>query len=214
MSTEGHGVDQDTLRCQFEGHGLRQFDDAGLGGDISALQAQGHQTGDGGDVDDAAASGLQLGGNCGFRADEDALEIDLDHAVPSVCGNWWIGTRAIIVAHTAGDPVDIDPVMELAHARNFYVIECCAQPHDAKYKVRLVGTIGDAAAFFTMYGKHHCTGGQVGIVYTQDEQLHQNARRSADRGKPFNANAPANVVAGPNCNLNELSTAIDSAQLS
>ena len=123
-------------------------------------------------------------------------------------------TRAIIVAHIGGDPVDMDPVMELARARNLYVIEDCAQAHGAKYKGRLVGTIGDVAAFSTMYGKHHCTGGQGGIVYTQDEQFYRNARRSADRSKPFNVDAPANVVAGLNCNLKELSAAIGSAQLS
>lgn len=122
-------------------------------------------------------------------------------------------TRAIVVAHIAGEPADMDPIMELAKKHNLYVVEDCAQAHGAKYKGRLVGTIGHIAAFSTMFGKHHCTGGQGGVVYTQDEKLHWQARRFADRGKPFNTDAPNNVVAGLNCNLNDLSAAIGSMQL-
>ncbi len=123
-------------------------------------------------------------------------------------------TRAIVVAHISGDPADMDPIMKLARSKGIFVVEDCAQSHGAKYKGRLVGTIGDIAAYSTMFGKHHCTGGQGGIVYTQNEKLFWQARRFADRGKPFNIENPAgNVVAGLNCNLNELSAAVGSAQL-
>jgi len=122
-------------------------------------------------------------------------------------------TKAIIVAHIGGEPVDMDRVMELAKKYNLYVIEDCAQAHGAKYKGRTVGTIGDIAAFSTMFGKHHCTGGQGGIVYTKNEKLHWQAKRFADRGKPFNLEQTDNVVAGINCNLNELSAAIGIVQL-
>ncbi|MCD4823517.1 MAG: DegT/DnrJ/EryC1/StrS family aminotransferase [Phycisphaerae bacterium] len=123
-------------------------------------------------------------------------------------------TRAIVIAHIAGEPVDMAPIMDLAHKHNLYVVEDCAQSHGAKYKGRLVGTIGDIAAFSTMAGKHHCTGGQGGVVYSRNEKLHWQARRFADRGKPFNIENPVgNVVAGINCNLNDLSAAIGSVQL-
>lgn len=122
-------------------------------------------------------------------------------------------TRAIIVAHIMGEPVDMDPVMKLARARGIYVIEDCAQSHGARYKGRLVGTMGHIACFSTMFGKHFTTGGQGGIVYTRDEQLHWQGRRFADRGKPFNMEAPGNVVAGLNCNLNEIGAAIGSVQV-
>jgi dTDP-4-amino-4,6-dideoxygalactose transaminase len=123
-------------------------------------------------------------------------------------------TRAIIVAHISGDPADMDPIMEFARSRNIYVIEDCAQAHGAKYKGRLVGSLGDISAFSTMFGKHHCTGGQGGVVYTQNEKLHWQGRRFADRGKPFNIpNAAGNVTAGLNCNLNDLSAVIGSEQL-
>jgi dTDP-4-amino-4,6-dideoxygalactose transaminase len=126
-------------------------------------------------------------------------------------------TRAIVVAHIAGDAVDMAPVMALAAKHDLYVVEDCAQAHGAFYHGQRLGTIGHIAAFSTMYGKHHCTGGQGGVVYTQDETLHWQGRQFADRGKPFgvapDSGTVGNVVAGINCNLNDLSAAIGSAQL-
>ena len=123
-------------------------------------------------------------------------------------------TKAIIVAHIAGDVVDMDPILSLARERGIYVIEDCSQAHGARYKGKLVGTMGDVAAFSMMSGKHHCTGGQGGVVYTQKEQFHWQGRRFADRGKPFNIDGEElNVIAGLNCNLDDLSAAIGSSQL-
>jgi perosamine synthetase len=122
-------------------------------------------------------------------------------------------TRAIVVAHIAGEPADMGPIMELARSKNLYVVEDVAQSPGAKYKGRLVGTLGDIATFSTMFGKHYCTGGQGGVVYTQNEELHWQARRFADRGKAFNLDTKGNIVAGINCNLNDLSAAIGSVQL-
>lgn len=123
-------------------------------------------------------------------------------------------TRAIIVAHIAGDAVDMDPVLALARKHNLYLVEDCAQSHGTTYKGRMAGTLGDIAAFSTMFGKHHCTGGQGGVVFTRNETLHWQGKRFADRGKPFNlTGAAGNVVAGLNCNLNDLSGVIGSAQV-
>jgi dTDP-4-amino-4,6-dideoxygalactose transaminase len=126
-------------------------------------------------------------------------------------------TRALVVAHIAGDAVDMDPVMALAEKHGLYVVEDCAQAHGAFYKGRRLGTIGHIAAFSTMFGKHFCTGGQGGLVFTKDERLHWQERQFADRGKPFGV-APGsgtvgNVIAGINCNLDELGAAIGLAQL-
>jgi len=123
-------------------------------------------------------------------------------------------TKAIIVAHIGGDAVDMDPIMKIARSKNILVIEDCAQAHGAKYKGKLVGTIGDIAAFSTMFGKLHATGGQGGVVYTKNEELFWNAKRFADRGKPFNLpDAKGCVTAGLNLNLNELSAAIGVTQI-
>src|SRR5262249_24769306 len=74
-------------------------------------------------------------------------------------------TSAIIVAHIAGRPVDMDAVLELAAERGIPVVEDCAQAHGALYKGRMVGTLGAISAFSTMFGKHHCTGAQGGVVF-------------------------------------------------
>jgi len=123
-------------------------------------------------------------------------------------------TSAIIVAHIAGLPVDMDPIMELASARGIPVIEDCAQSHDALYKGKKVGTIGKIAAFSTMFGKHHASGGQGGMVFTKNEELYWRIRRYADRGKPFGIDGSnGNVVAALNCNMDELHAAIGLVQL-
>ena len=122
-------------------------------------------------------------------------------------------TRAIVIAHIMGEPVDMDPVLELARARGLYLVEDCAQAHGARYKGQTVGSMGDIACYSTMFGKHFTTGGQGGVVYTRNEELHWEGRRFADRGKPFQLEAKGNVRAGLNCNLNEIGAAIGSVQI-
>jgi len=123
-------------------------------------------------------------------------------------------TSAIIVAHIAGIPADMGPIMEIANAKGIPVIEDCAQAHGAKYRGKYVGTFGTIAAFSTMFGKHHATGGQGGVVFTKDEELYWRVRRYSDRGKPFNLEGTRrNVVCAHNMNLNDLSACIGRVQL-
>jgi len=122
-------------------------------------------------------------------------------------------TRAILIAHIAGEPADMDPIMEIARSRNLPVVEDCAQSHGARYKGRLVGTIGEIGAFSTMSGKHHATGAQGGVVFTVNEDLYWRVKRFSDRGKPFNTDAGSNVRAGLNLNGNDLAAAIGRVQL-
>ncbi len=123
-------------------------------------------------------------------------------------------TRAILVAHIAGIPCDMDAILELARSRGLPVVEDCAQAHGAVYRGRPVGTLGDIAAFSTMFGKHHATGGQGGIVFTRDEQRYHKVRWMSDRGKPFGLPAGSgNVVAALNLNSDELACAIGRVQL-
>jgi perosamine synthetase len=122
-------------------------------------------------------------------------------------------TRAIVIAHIAGEPADMDPILELARTHGLPLIEDCAQAHGARYKGRLVGTMGDIAAFSTMSGKHHATGAQGGVVFTHSETLYWEAKRFADRGKPFNTEYTTNVRMGLNLNGNELAATIGRVQL-
>lgn len=122
-------------------------------------------------------------------------------------------TRAIVVAHLAGQPADLDPICEIARRHNLAVIEDCAQAHDAVYHGRLVGGLGHAGAFSLMSGKHTVAGGQGGMVVTNDEEIYWNAKRFADRGKPFNSSEQRNLFLGLNYRLTELGAAIGRVQL-
>jgi perosamine synthetase len=123
-------------------------------------------------------------------------------------------TAAIVVAHISGHPVDMDPVLDLAAELGIPVVEDCAQAHGALYKGRIVGTLGTIAAFSTMFGKQHCTGGQGGVVFTKDTLLFARIRQLSDRGKPHGASEnPTNLVASLNFNQDEISMAIGRVQL-
>ena len=123
-------------------------------------------------------------------------------------------TRAILIAHIAGEPADMQGIMDLARKHNLPVIEDCSQSHAAVLDGQLVGTFGDIAAFSTMHGKHHISGGQGGLVYTRDEALYHAVRRASDRGKPFFLPpGSTNVTASLNLNLNDLAATIGRVQL-
>ncbi|MGY8826485.1 MAG: DegT/DnrJ/EryC1/StrS family aminotransferase [Candidatus Latescibacterota bacterium] len=143
----------------------------------------------------------------------DAVEGSFNAGVEQIEAVLTPHTQAIVIAHIAGEPVDMDPILELAHSRGIPVVEDCAQAHGALYKGRIVGTLGSIAAFSTMSGKHHATGPQGGVVFSRDEELVWEAKRFADRGKPFNSEATSNVRAGLNLNGNDLAAAIGRLQL-
>ena len=123
-------------------------------------------------------------------------------------------TSAIVVAHMGGHPVDMDPILALAAERRIPVVEDCAQAHGAIYKGRMVGSLGPISAFSTMFGKHHTTGGQGGVVFTKDPLLFAKARQIVDRGKSYDElGNQSNLVASLNFNQDEISAAIGRVQL-
>ena len=123
-------------------------------------------------------------------------------------------TRAIIVAHIAGEPADMPAISAFARQRGLALVEDCAQAHGAHIDGQLVGTFGDVAAFSLMFGKHICCGGQGGMVYTQSEDLYWKIRRHSDRGKPFGLpEGASNSLASLNFNMDEMHCAIGRVQL-
>ncbi|OQA88834.1 MAG: dTDP-3-amino-3,6-dideoxy-alpha-D-galactopyranose transaminase [Lentisphaerae bacterium ADurb.Bin242] len=123
-------------------------------------------------------------------------------------------TRAIVVPHIGGEPADMREIMKVADKHSLAVVEDCAQSHAATIDGQFVGTFGTYGAFSLMFGKHFCTGGQGGAVFSKTEELYWRERRAADRGKPFGLNnVHGNVIPALNCNLDELGAAIGRAQL-
>lgn len=129
-------------------------------------------------------------------------------------------TRAAILTHLGGHPVDIDPILEVANSKGIKIVEDCSQAQGALYKGKRVGCFGAVAAFSAMFSKNHGAGGCGGIVYTQDEHYYWRTRSLADRGKPFSdpdldLKDPSNYLfPALNFNLDELSCAIGFSTLS
>jgi dTDP-4-amino-4,6-dideoxygalactose transaminase len=96
-------------------------------------------------------------------------------------------TRAIIAVHLNGWPCDMDPIRELAKQRELTVIEDCAQAHAAMYKGRPVGSLGDVAAFSFCQDKILTTGGEGGMLTTNDESVWKRAWSYKDHGKDWDA---------------------------
>ncbi len=79
-------------------------------------------------------------------------------------------TKAIMVVHTYGHPVDMDKVMAIAKKHHLYVIEDAAEAHGAEYHGRKIGSLGDIACF-SFYANKIITTGEGGMVVTNNEQL-------------------------------------------
>ena len=96
-------------------------------------------------------------------------------------------TKAVICVHLAGWPCDMDPIMELAAQHGLKVIEDCAQAHGARYKGRSVGSIGHVGAWSFCQDKIMTTGGEGGMVTTNDETLWRSMWSFKDHGKSWQA---------------------------
>lgn len=81
-------------------------------------------------------------------------------------------TKAIFMAHTLGNPFNLDKVMELAKRYNLWVIEDNCDALGAKYREKYTGTYGHIATF-SFYPAHHITMGEGGAVVTDDPELHK-----------------------------------------
>ena len=96
-------------------------------------------------------------------------------------------TKAIIVVHLAGMPSEMDEIMALAQEHGLYVIEDCAQAHGARYKGRAVGSIGHVGAWSFCQDKIMTTGGEGGMVTTNDQALWGKMWSYKDHGKSYDA---------------------------
>jgi dTDP-4-amino-4,6-dideoxygalactose transaminase len=96
-------------------------------------------------------------------------------------------TKAIICVHLAGWPCDMDPIIELAERRGLFVVEDCAQAHGALYKGRSVGSIGHVGAWSFCQDKIMTTGGEGGMVTTNDESIWREMWAYKDHGKSYRA---------------------------
>lgn len=155
----------------------------------------------------ASASSVMLAGGIPVFADVDP---DTQNITPETIAPL-IGprTRGIIPVHLAGWPCDMDGIMELARTYGLWVIEDCAQAHGAMIGDRHIGTIGTFGSFSFCQDKIMTTGGEGGLLLTNDDDLWSRAWSYKDHGKDydtvFNRDHPPGFRwlhdAGPGTNL-------------
>jgi CDP-6-deoxy-D-xylo-4-hexulose-3-dehydrase len=91
-------------------------------------------------------------------------------------------TRAIMIAHTLGNPFDLDAVMDVANRHNLWVVEDCCDALGATYRDRKVGTFGNVGSL-SFYPAHHITMGEGGAVFTDDDLLRRAIESIRDWGR-------------------------------
>ncbi|MCG3202989.1 MAG: GDP-perosamine synthase [Gammaproteobacteria bacterium] len=131
-------------------------------------------------------------------------------------------TRAIVVVHLAGRPCEMTPIMALAEAHDLKVIEDCAQAHGARYRGRVVGSIGHVGTFSFCQDKIMSTGGEGGMLVTGIHEVWERAWAYKDHGKsPAALQPPAQSwkyrwlhdTIGTNMRMTEMQAAIGRVQL-
>ncbi|MDR0362656.1 MAG: DegT/DnrJ/EryC1/StrS family aminotransferase [Planctomycetota bacterium] len=114
-------------------------------------------------------------------------------------------TRAILVVHLYGQPVDMTPIRAIAGRRGLKIIEDAAQAHGARHKGERVGSLGDAAAFSFYPGKNLGALGDAGGIATNDEELYDRMRAIANYGARVKYE---HAEKGVNSRLDELQAAV------
>lgn len=105
----------------------------------------------------------------------DSDPITLNMEVSSIEGKISRRTKAIMIVHIFGLPVDIDPVLEIARRHGLKIIEDAAQMHGQTYKGQPCGSFGDISTF-SFYPNKHITTGEGGMIVTNDDHLADECR--------------------------------------
>jgi CDP-6-deoxy-D-xylo-4-hexulose-3-dehydrase len=104
-------------------------------------------------------------------------------------------TRAIFLAHTLGNPFDVDSVLELVKKHDLWLIEDNCDSLGSKFRGRLTGTFGHLSTV-SFYPAHHITMGEGGCVVTNNEELARIARSFRDWGRDCYCNPGENNTCG------------------
>lgn len=119
-------------------------------------------------------------------------------------------TKAILVVHLFGHPVDMDPVLDVAKRHGLFVLEDCAEAHGATYKGRKVGGLGDAGCF-SFYANKVITTGEGGMVTLHQKNYADIARNL--KGLAFgDSNKFMHKDVGYNYRMTNLQAAVGHAQ--
>lgn len=134
-----------------------------------------------------------------YTMDVDGIESQISHR-----------TKAIVPVHIYGQPVDMDPIMELAEELGLWVIEDACQAHGARYKGKRTGSLGHVAAFSFYYSKNLGAYGEAGMVTTGNDDLGAKIRMLRDHGS---SQKYRHQLVGLNGRLDEIQAAVLRAKL-
>ncbi|NKX67842.1 DegT/DnrJ/EryC1/StrS aminotransferase family protein (plasmid) [Labrenzia sp. 5N] len=131
----------------------------------------------------ASASCVLLAGGVPVFADidPDSQNITPETIAPLITSR----TVGILPVHLAGWPCDMDGILVLARAHNIWVIEDCAQAHGAMIGERHVGTLGDFGSYSFCQDKIISTGGEGGMLLTDNPDLWSRSWSFKDHGKGY-----------------------------
>lgn len=143
----------------------------------------------------ASASSIALLGGVPIFVDVERDSQNMDPAAVAAL----IGPRTVgmVAVHLAGWPCDMDALGALAERHGLWILEDCAQAHGAQWRGRPVGSFGHAAAFSFCQDKILSTGGEGGMLLTNDDALHRRAWSYKDHGKDPEAVRAAHASTAP-----------------
>jgi dTDP-4-amino-4,6-dideoxygalactose transaminase len=121
-------------------------------------------------------------------------------------------TGAIIPVHFAGQPADMDAILEIAEERDLAVIEDCAHAHGAQWRGQKVGSLGTFGSFSFQASKN-MTAGEGGALTTNDKTLAERARSVCNQGRRSGGGWYEHVRLGTNYRLTGWQAAVLMAQL-
>ena len=121
-------------------------------------------------------------------------------------------TKAILVVHIYGLPVDMDPVLDLCKKYNLRLIEDAAEMHGQEYKGRKCGSFGDIS-IFSFYPNKHITTGEGGMIVCDDIQLAERCRKLRNLAFEPNGRRFVHHEIGWNYRMTNLQAALGLAQL-
>jgi len=137
--------------------------------------------------------------------DPQTLNVDVDAVKKKINSR----TKAVIPVHLFGQPVDMDPLMEICEEESVLVIEDAAEAHGSTYKSRMVGTLGHVACF-SFFPNKNMTTGEGGMVTTNNDELAEKMRVYRHQGQKGRYN---HVVLGFNYRMTEMQAALGIVQL-
>lgn len=109
-------------------------------------------------------------------------------------------TRAVVVAHTLGNPFDLDVVVSFVKKNKLFLIEDCCDAVGSLYDGRMVGSFGDLCTT-SFYPAHHITMGEGGAVLTSNPHLERAVRSFRDWGRDCYCEPGANNTCGKRFNM-------------